>query len=54
MIFKGESAFEMINGLLQNLRSSMSYANASTIEEFHRAMFRLQTHAGYEEGKPQN
>jgi IMP dehydrogenase len=29
IIFKGESAFEMINGLLQNLRSSMSYANAN-------------------------
>jgi IMP dehydrogenase len=54
IIFKGESAFEMINGLLQNLRSSMSYANANTIEEFHRVTFRLQTRAGYEEGKPRN
>ena len=54
IIFKGESASETIGGLLQNLRSSMSYANASTIKEFHRATFRLQTSAGYEEGKPRN
>jgi IMP dehydrogenase len=54
IIFKGESASDTIGALLQNLRSSMSYANASTIKEFHRATFRLQTSAGYEEGKPKN
>jgi IMP dehydrogenase len=54
ILFKGESAFEMIDSLLQNLRSSMSYANARSIEEFHRATFHLQTRAGYEEGKPRS
>jgi IMP dehydrogenase len=54
IIFKGERASDMIGGLLQNLRSSMSYADARTIKEFHRAAFHLQTTAGYEEGKPRN
>ncbi len=52
ILFKGESVSETIEGLLQNLRSSMSYANSRTIKEFHHATFRLQTSAGYEEGKP--
>jgi IMP dehydrogenase len=52
ILFKGESASETIESLLQNLRSSMSYANAHTIAEFHRATFHIQTNAGYEEGKP--
>jgi IMP dehydrogenase len=54
ILFKGESASETIEALLQNLRSSMSYTNSRTIKEFHHATFHLQTNAGYEEGKPKD
>jgi len=50
--YEGTKVAEVIGGLLENLRSSMSYANAWSIKELQRKRFGLQTYAGYLEGQP--
>ncbi|MBI5733114.1 IMP dehydrogenase [Candidatus Jorgensenbacteria bacterium] len=49
--YKGESVEEIIKGLLGNVRSSMSYADAFTVKEFQERKFRLQSEAGHFEGR---
>jgi len=52
--YKGQRVRDVILALVENLRSSMSYANASNLEEFReKTVFRRQSRSGYEEGKPQ-
>ena len=50
--FKGQSAITVVQNLMENLRSSMSYANAATIAETQTAKLRFQTAAGFYEGQP--
>ncbi len=50
--YKGQSVKTVVNNLMENLRSSMSYANATTIGEMQRGRLRLQTPAGFYEGQP--
>lgn len=51
--FKGQSADKVIGTLIDNLRSAMSYANASDIPALKNAKFRIQSHFGYLEGHPE-
>ena len=44
---------DIIDQIVAGVRSSCTYAGAATIEEFHeRAVVGVQSHAGYEEGRP--
>lgn len=51
--YKGQKVEDVVKRLTENLRSSMSYTNAFSIAEFQTKRFRMQTPAGYLEGKPQ-
>lgn len=47
------SVEDLIDMITTGVRSSMSYAGATTLDEFHeRAVVGLQSAAGYDEGKP--
>ena len=47
------SVDDLVDMITTGLRSSFTYAGATTIHEFHeRAKVGLQSAAGYEEGKP--
>ena len=44
---------DIIDQIVAGLRSSCTYAGAATIEQFHdRAVVGVQSHAGYDEGRP--
>jgi IMP dehydrogenase len=44
---------DIIDHIVAGLRSSCTYAGASTLTEFHeRAVVGVQSHAGYDEGRP--
>ncbi|MCB0966061.1 MAG: IMP dehydrogenase, partial [Ilumatobacter sp.] len=44
---------DIIDQIVAGVRSSCTYAGASTIPEFHdRAVVGVQSHAGYDEGRP--
>jgi IMP dehydrogenase len=44
---------DIIDHIVAGVRSSCTYAGASTIEEFHeRAVIGIQSHAGFDEGRP--
>jgi IMP dehydrogenase len=48
------SVEDIIDQIVAGLRSSCTYAGASTITEFHqRAVVGVQGAAGYDEGRPQ-
>jgi len=42
----------IVQEMIQDLQSAMSFGNATSIEEFHQCRFFPQTAAGYEEGLP--
>lgn len=45
---------DIIDQIVAGVRSACTYAGASTIAEFHdRAVVGVQSHAGYDEGRPQ-
>src|SRR3954471_15005225 len=45
---------DLIDGIVAGVRSSATYAGARTVDELHeRAVFGVQSAAGYEEGRPQ-
>jgi IMP dehydrogenase len=45
---------DIIDQIVAGVRSACTYAGASTIPEFHeRAVVGVQSHAGYDEGRPQ-
>ncbi len=47
------SVEDLIDSIVAGLRSSCSYAGASTLEEFHEfAVIGVQSHSGYDEGRP--
>lgn len=44
---------DLLDQIMSGVRSSCTYAGAGTVAEFHqRALVGVQTHAGYEEGRP--
>jgi len=44
---------DLIDHLIAGLRSACTYAGARSLESFHRnALIGIQSHAGYEEGRP--
>jgi len=44
---------DIIDQIVAGVRSSCTYAGAATIDQFHeRAVVGVQSHAGYEEGRP--
>ena len=46
------SVEDLLDRITSGVRSSMTYAGASTLEEFHeRAVFGVQSASGYEEGR---
>ena len=50
---KSPGVEDIIDQIVAGVRSSCSYAGASTIDEFHeRAVVGIQSHAGYTEGRP--
>ena len=47
------SVEDLIDSIVAGLRSSCSYAGASTLEEFHElAVVGVQSNSGYDEGRP--
>ena len=44
---------DIIDQIVAGVRSSFTYAGAATVPEFHdRAVVGVQSHAGYDEGRP--
>jgi IMP dehydrogenase len=44
---------DLIDSIVAGVRSSCTYAGASSLEEFHEfATVGLQSHSGYDEGRP--
>jgi IMP dehydrogenase len=44
---------DLVDEIVAGVRSSMTYAGATTLEEFHdRATVGIQSAAGYSEGQP--
>jgi IMP dehydrogenase len=51
--FEGKAAYKVIENLIGGLRSGMSYANATSIQELREnAIWMRVTAAGYQEGTP--
>ncbi len=49
------SVEDLIDSIVAGVRSSCTYAGATSLEEFHRlAVVGVQSHTGYEEGRPLN
>jgi IMP dehydrogenase len=47
------SVEDLIDSIVAGVRSSCTYAGASTLEEFHQlAVVGVQSHSGYDEGRP--
>jgi IMP dehydrogenase len=45
---------DIIDEIVSGVRSACTYAGAATLSEFHaRAVVGVQSHAGYDEGRPQ-
>ena len=46
---------DLIDSIVAGVRSSCTYAGASTLEEFHQlALVGVQSSSGYDEGRPLN
>lgn len=49
----GPGVEDVIDRITSGVRSSCTYAGAATLEEFHaKARIGVQSHSGYEEGRP--